>query len=73
MVQLPACRIVTVLPLTLQVPPVRLLKLTAKPELAVALTAKSGSPYVLVPNAPKVIVWLALSIVNERSTSGAAL
>ena len=34
-------------------------KLTGKPELAVALTLKSASPYVLLANTPNVIVWFA--------------
>ena len=48
-------------------------KLTAKPELAVALTAKSGSPNVLFANALNVIVWLALLIVKLCGTFVAAL
>src|SRR5437870_3738559 len=72
MVQGPAASIVTWLPATEHVPAVWLLKLTARPELAEALTLNGGSPYVLLPSAPKVIVWLALLMVNERSTSGAA-
>src|SRR5436190_1844801 len=35
-------------------------KLTARPESAVALTGKSGSPKVFVARGPKVMVWLAL-------------
>jgi hypothetical protein len=35
------------------------LKLTARPELAVALTVKGGSPYVLFANALNVMVWSA--------------
>jgi hypothetical protein len=39
-------------------------KLTASPELAVALTLKSASPYVLFPRAPNVIVWVAAVMLN---------
>src|SRR5438128_5437520 len=38
-------------------------KLTVNPDDAVALAAKSGSPYVLSASAPNVIVWLALFTV----------
>ena len=40
-------------------------KLTDKPELAVALTVKFGSPKVLLASAPNVMVWLALAILND--------
>ena len=63
----------TVLPLTVQVAGVWLEKVTISADEAVALTAKSASPNVLVPSAPNVIVWLALLIVNDCSTSGAGL
>jgi hypothetical protein len=44
--------------------PAIMLKLTAKPELAVALTVKSTSPYVLLERAPNVIVWDVLTSVS---------
>src|SRR5437867_2817846 len=52
-------------------------KVTARPEDAVALTAKSGSPNFLVEsggrNSSNVIVWLALAIENVCEMLGAAL
>ena len=60
--QLPAAAMCTVLPLTVQVPVVWLLKLTASPDEAVALTTKSGSPKVFALSAPNVIVWPAFVI-----------
>ena len=71
MVQEPAPVIWTVLPLTVQLPAAE--KLTDKPELAVALTVKSGSPKVLPTSAANVIVWFALATVNDWSTEAAAL
>jgi hypothetical protein len=41
-----------------------LLRLTAKPDEAVALMPKSASPYVLSVRAPKVIVWSAFVTVK---------
>src|SRR6266850_1552525 len=70
MVQEPAPVIWTELPETVQLPVAE--KLTDKPELAVALTAKSGSPKVLPASAPNVIVWFALAIVNDCGTDVAA-
>ena len=61
----------TVEPVTLQLPPA--LKLTGRPEVALALTMKSGSPNVLFANAPNVIIWFALAIENACGTSAAAL
>ena len=55
-VQLPACRIVTVLPATLQVVAVVLLKLTGRPDVAVALTENAALPNVLFASGPKPIV-----------------
>jgi hypothetical protein len=46
---------------------------TARPEEAVALTPKSGSPNVLPPSAPNAIVCPAFAIANACGTSGAAL
>ena len=71
MVQEPAPMMWTVLPLTVQLPAAE--KLTDKPELAVALTVKSGSPKVLPASAPKVIVWFALATVNDWLTEAAVL
>ena len=71
MIQEPAPVIWTVLPLTVQLPAAE--KLTDKPELAVALTVKSGSPKVLPASAANVIVWFALATVNDWSTEVAAL
>ena len=44
-------------------------KLTGKPEVAVALTAKSGSPNSLFANAPNVITWSALPTVSVKLAS----
>ena len=41
-------------------------KLTGKPEVAVALIPKSGSPNVLFAKAPKLIVWFALMFVRLK-------
>ena len=71
MVQEPAPVRWTVLTLTVQLPIAE--KLTDKPELAVALTVKSGLPNVLPASAPNVIVWFALATVNDWSTEVAAL
>ena len=46
---------------------------TARPEDALALTAKSALPNVLAARTPKVIVWFAFAIANVRATSAAAL
>ena len=48
-------------------------KLTARLELAVALTLKSASPKVLFGSDPKVIVWLALPMLKDCWTLDAAL
>src|SRR5215467_5694778 len=78
---LPACEAVivqapapvrwTVAPARLHTPPAA--KLTAKVEDVVALTLKSGSLTSLLASEPKLIVWLALLIVNDCGRSGAAL
>ena len=48
-------------------------KLTAKPELAVAVTVKLGSPNFLTSaDTSNVIVWLAFPIVMVDGTSAAA-
>src|SRR5438309_2099971 len=59
MVQVPTPVMWTVLPLTVQLP--LALKLTTRPELAVALTLKSGSPNSLFPSAANAIVWALLA------------
>ena len=61
----------TVKPATLQLPLAE--KLTAKLEEAVALTAKSGSPKILLDNAANVIVWLLLATEKDCGTSTAGL
>ena len=66
MVQLPALVRCTVLPATVQLPDA--VKLTGNPELAVALTTKSGSPNVLSGNGPKAMVWDAGVIVKLPGT-----
>src|SRR5215510_2507780 len=58
MVQEPAPVMCTVEPLTVQLP--RALKLTARPDDAVALTLKSGSPKVFPASGAKLMVWSAL-------------
>ena len=52
----------TVEPATLQLPVA--VKVTARLEDAVALTAKSASPKFLLDSAPNVIVWSANDTVN---------
>ena len=63
MVQEPGAVRWTVAPEIVQLPLAA--KLTARPELAVALTVKGGLPNVLGLSGPKVIVWLALSITSN--------
>ena len=58
----PAPVIWTLLPLIVQLP--EALKLTARPEVEVALTVKSGSPKVLLESGSKVIVWDAFCAVT---------
>ena len=70
-VQEPAPVMCTVLPVIVQFP--LGVKLTARVEVAVALTPKSPSPNVLFPKAPNVIVWLALAIEKLCGTSVAGL
>jgi hypothetical protein len=48
----------TLSPVTVQSPLAA--KVTARPDVAVALTVKSGSPYVLSPSGAKSIVWFCL-------------
>lgn len=56
MVQVPTATMVTVVPLTRQTFVVCELKLTVKPEVAVALTVNGAVPNVLGPSAANVIV-----------------
>ena len=56
----------TRVPLIVHAPPAA--KETARPELAVALTVKSGSPSLLFASAAKLIVCAAFATVNGRST-----
>ena len=71
MVQEPAPVMWTVLPLTVQLPAAE--KLTDKPELAVALTVKSGLPNALPASVPNAMVWFALATVNDWLTEAAVL
>ncbi len=61
-VQLPAPVMWTRSPVTVQSP--LAVKLTARPDVAVALTVKSASPKVFPLSAPKLIVWLALAMCS---------
>jgi hypothetical protein len=56
----------------LQTPPLTV-KVTCRPEVAVAATVNGGLPYVLFDNALKVIVWFPLAMLNDRATFGAGL
>ena len=55
-VQVPAATIVTVLPETVHTPVVVELKLTGRPELAVAPTVNGASPKVWFARVPKLMV-----------------
>jgi hypothetical protein len=70
--QAPSAAIVTVLPATVQTAVVLEAKLTAKPELAVAVTVNGDTPYVTLLSAPKVIVCDAEFTVKLRDTGAAA-
>jgi hypothetical protein len=72
-VQVPAATIVTVDPETVQTLVVRVLNVTANPELAVADTVNGGSLWILLGNAANVIVWLAGDTVKLWETCGAGL
>src|SRR5687767_15786355 len=63
MVQVPAARMVTVVPLTVQTGSVRPVKATARPELAVAATVKGESPKLKGPTAGKLMAWSARLMV----------
>src|SRR5881396_461557 len=52
--------------------PDAMLKVTVKPDEAIALTENGALPYVLFGSAPKVISWLALATVKLRSMFAAA-
>src|SRR5437667_10933780 len=65
MAQLPAPLRCTVRPLTVQFPFAA--NETASPEVAAALTVKSGSPKFLSASGPKVIVWLAFAKIGRAS------
>jgi hypothetical protein len=65
-VQVPVAIKCTLLPVTEQVVGVWLLKLIAKPELAVALILKSASVSALLLNAPNVMVWLFFTVVLPK-------
>ena len=69
--QFPAPVMWTVSPVIVQFPDT-IEKLTSSPEVAVALTWKSGSPNVWSPTL-NVMVWSAFSMSKDRSTSAAAL
>src|SRR5258705_333116 len=69
-VQLPAPSICTVLPAIEQGP--LALKVTGRPEVAVALRLTGTSPKVLLASGPKLIVWAAGVMANVRATGGAA-
>jgi len=62
-VQLPAPVMCTLDPALVQLPVAA--NVTVKPEVAVALTLKSGSPNDFAARAPNVIVWLAFAIVTS--------
>ena len=70
--QVPAARAVTVLPVTLQTVGVVVLKLTARAEVAVALTVPAP-PTTIVGEVPKVMVWLPLPMVMGSVACAAAL
>ena len=71
-VQLPAAVMWTVLPAIVQLSEGPTEKLTPSPELAEALTVKSGSPYVRPGRVANVIVWLALAAATFSVTCTAA-
>ena len=68
--QLPAPVSVTVLPAMAQGPVA--LKLTARPELTVALTENGGSPTAWPARGAKMMVWGAEAIANVWATGAAA-
>ncbi len=72
MVQVPVVRSVTLVPETVHTAAVVELKLTARPEEAVAPMVTGESARVLLARAPKVMVWSPLLMVKVRLTWGAA-
>jgi hypothetical protein len=72
MVHVPIATRVTVAPDTVQTPVVRELKLTVRPEVALALRANGGELSGWFGRAAKLIVWLAFDIVKLRLTAVAA-
>ena len=72
MVQVPGATRVSVLPLTVQMPVVVEVKLTARPELAVAASAGGAVPTVWLPGEVNVMVCAPVATVNEFDTCGAA-
>jgi hypothetical protein len=60
----------TCAPVTVQLPLAP--NVTGRPDEALALTVKSGSPNVLLGSDPKVMVWPAFAIENVRATGVAA-
>ena len=76
MMQVPAATSVSVVPLTEQVLGVVELKLTGRPELALAISGGGAVPKVWLPSALKVMVCAvsgAAAIVMTRDTVGAAV
>jgi hypothetical protein len=63
-VQVPAATIVIVDALIVHTVPVVEAKVTARPDVAVALTVKGGLPYDFPTSAAKMIVWLALAMAK---------
>ena len=72
MVQVPAATSVSVVPLTVQVLGVVELKVTARPELALAASGGGGVPRVWLPGEAKVMVCDAFATVMTRDTVTAA-
>lgn len=72
MVQVPTAITVTVAPETLHTGVVCELKLTARPELAVAVTMNGALPQGCFESAPKVMVWLKAER-RDGESSGAIL
>ncbi len=73
MVQRPVVRRVTEVPATEQTAGVDDVKLTARPELAVAPTVMGESARILSARVPKVMTWSALLMAKVRCTGAAAL
>jgi hypothetical protein len=71
MEQVPRATIVTVLPETVQTATVVEDRLTASPEVAVALTVKGAAPNAMLLSAPKLIVWFA--VMEKLCVAGVAV